>query len=423
MESTLKKFFMFALSAPLFALPQALAADKGAVPNEWRSYMEMLAPIAERIAKVMPEPQNPQLRQEMHRQLFSLLATGYWHLLYQDPDNPDFVPFWYNYGAPNPDDIYTSTPIRGDGVYRISGTRGSARIVTFSIGSGLFFPRGTGDRMGPNLAEYDLDTIELGKDGAFEVLLSAQRPEGYRGNWWHLDPKGSNILVRQRSYDWRNEIPGRLAIQRLDQPIARPRQTVEQLNDNMQQLAEWTESWAKWTIEFTNRLYRAGLVNKVEVNGLHDVGGYAIQKYIMGLWDIAPDEALIYETEVPGQCRYWAIELVDELYATLDHMNLNRQSSLNGHSARLDSDGKFRAVISARDPGVPNWLDTADYQRGGIFGRWQQCDRYPVPTVKKIKLADLRKYLPADTPVITLEEREAALRFRRESYQMRHRWN
>ena len=48
-------------------------------------------------------------------------------------------------------------------------------------------------------------------------------------------------------------------------------------------------------------------------------------------------------------------------YATVSVL-ANRQSSLNGHQAVLDPDGVFRAVISARDPGVPNWLDT-----GGVI--------------------------------------------------------
>lgn len=404
------------ISAPT---PEVLAA----VSTEWSAYIDPLRSIAERVAKTMPDPANPHLRQEMYRQLFSLIAAGYWSMLFQDPDNPDFTPFFYNYGAPNPDDLYTVTPIRGNGTYKISGTRGSTHIVTISVVTGDFVLRGTGEQWGPTVADNDVDELEIGKDGYFEVILSAERPAGHTGNWWKLDPRGTWILVRQRYYDWRNEVPGRLAIQRLDQPITRPRQTAKQIAENLKQISVWAENWGKWSIEFINRLYRGGFVNKVEVNGLYDIGGYTIQKYIMGIWDIQPDEALIYETEIPEECRYWAIQLVDELYAALDLMNLGRRSCLNGHSAKLDSDGKFRAVLCAQDPGVPNWLDTAGYQRGGIFGRWLQCNRYPEPQIKVVKIAELRKHLPADTPVVSAEQRDKELRFHRESYQMRHRWN
>jgi hypothetical protein len=144
------------------------------------------------------------------------------------------------------------------------------------------------------------------------------------------------------------------------------------------------------------------------------------QKFARGFFDINPGEALIYETEVPKKCGYWSIELTDMLWSAIDYMN--RQSSLNGYTAKLDKDGKFRAVISATDPGVPNWLDTAAYAKGTIVGRWTDCSSTPTPTVTKVRLADVRKYLPADTLVVTAEARDAEIRLRREGAQLRRRW-
>lgn len=43
MEFKLKRIFRLALSAPLFALPQAFGGGKVTDQNEWRSYMELLA--------------------------------------------------------------------------------------------------------------------------------------------------------------------------------------------------------------------------------------------------------------------------------------------------------------------------------------------------------------------------------------------
>lgn len=101
---------------------------------------------------------------------------------------------------------------------------------------------------------------------------------------------------------------------------------------------------------------------------------------------------------------------------------INRQTSLNGHQARLDKDGKFRAVISATDPGVPNWLYTIGYQQGTFFGRWKECSSTPTPTITKVKLAEVRNYLPADTPIVTAQARDAAIRMRRKGAQLRRRW-
>ena len=57
-----------------------------------------------------------------------------------------------------------------------------------------------------------------------------------------------------------------------------------------------------------------------------------------------------------------------------------RLSSINGHTASVSSDGRFRAVIAIDDPGVPNWLDPAGYTEGGIYGRWYDCDSHPSRT-------------------------------------------
>ncbi len=126
------------------------------------------------------------------------------------------------------------------------------------------------------------------------------------------------------------------------------------------------------------------------------------------------------ETVVPKQCRYWQILLADDRFAVIDWVN--RQSSLNDAQARLDSDGKFRAVIAAKDPGVPNWLDTAGEKWGLIQMRWNRCNEAPDPVVTKIALKDVRKHVPKDTPVITPEQRKAELGERREAAQLRQLW-
>ena len=144
-----------------------------------------------------------------------------------------------------------------------------------------------------------------------------------------------------------------------------------------------------------------------------------MQKYANGTFELEPDEALILESSVP-ECRYWGVQLVDDLFLSIDWMN--RQTSLNGHTARLDRDGRLRAVISARDPGVPNWLDTAGYRSGGIQGRWKHSDQWPELRMFKVHVDRVREHLPDDTPAISLEERDAAIRQRRRGAQLRRRW-
>jgi hypothetical protein len=150
------------------------------------------------------------------------------------------------------------------------------------------------------------------------------------------------------------------------------------------------------------------------------MSGLTGQFYYEGAYELADDEALITEVKVPAHFRYWSIILTNDLYETTDWYN--NQSSLNDAQGVVDSDGVFRTVISARDPGVHNWLDTAGYASGAIQGRWFEASEKPMPTIKKVKLAEVKDHLPADTKIVTREERALALRNRRLAVQMRIIW-
>lgn len=394
------------------------------VSAEWRAYLEPLAPIAERLVHRLPDAHDPQVRQEFYRVLFSTLSMAYMDLLVADPEHPEFVPIFnrvQNFLGPNPDNSYYATPIDGNGIYKISGFRGTVRIVDFAIGSGQMYPRGVGDKPGPTLVNHDIDSLHIEKDGAFEVVLSTQRPTGHKGDWWKLDSQATHIWIRQTAYDWLHEVDGRFAIERLDRQAIKPRPSAESIAVNLRQIPAFVENWTSWAFTYYEMAYHAkGLVNKVVVNRTGEFGGVSTLMYAGGLFDLGPDEALIYETAVPKQYRYWSIQLLDMFFGMIDSMN--GQSSLNAHTSRLDTDGKFRYVISATDPGVPNWLDTGGYGKGSMLGRWVECGDAPAPILTKVKLAEVRKHLPPDTPLVSAEERDAAIRLRRKGAQLRRRW-
>jgi hypothetical protein len=161
-------------------------------------------------------------------------------------------------------------------------------------------------------------------------------------------------------------------------------------------------------------------VNKVKAKDYSAASGLGNQRYVEGLFELDADEALIVETEIPQDCSYWNFQLVDDFWRSLEWVH--RQSSLNGFTARLDADGKFRAVVASQDPGVPNWLDTVGRKTGMIYGRWTNSTSDIAPTVKKVKVTEVREHLPADTPAVTAQERDASIRLRRKGAQLRRRW-
>ena len=114
------------------------------------------------------------------------------------------------------------------------------------------------------------------------------------------------------------------------------------------------------------------------------------------------------------------MQLNDALWNAVEF--IQRQSSLNGHQAHIDADGRFRAVISLEDPGVPNWLDPAGTLQGMIIGRWYEADALPIPTLHAVPFKELRRHLPPETPTVTTAERAEQLRTRRIGGQWRRRW-
>lgn len=383
----------------------------------WAEYIELLRPAGE-LDGLLLDPESEQLRAELYRQLLMNVALGYFLYFQSTPEHPDWAPFLNSVFLlqPNPDDTYLLAPVSGDGVYRVCGTRGTVKLLTFSTGRNMM---GMSREPGRNFGYFDADELELGADGRLEVVFSAERPRGHQGNWWPLHPEAEFILVRQRSYDWGGEQDARLAIERLDAVPLKPRQSIESIDRQIRALlagfvAQLSRQWLSYQKSARDR----GLVNRLELTTMGNaVGG---QYYWQGIFDVAPHEALILDTTLPEKRPYWNVQLNDELWNAIEF--IYRQSSLNGHQAHIDGDGRFRAVIAHEDPGVPNWLDPVGSRQGMLIGRWYGCSSNPIPTLTRVPLAQLRRHLPADTPVLTAPERAARLRARRLGAQLRRRW-
>jgi Protein of unknown function (DUF1214) len=404
----------------------AVRADESKVSSmsgEWAGYIEPLIPIGGRLLQQINNPEDPLLRHELYRATLSAMAGGYLALLHADAKHPEFIPFvgqLINLLGPNPDAMYSLALIEDDGIYRISGYRGTVREVVIQLAGGTFVPTGNGNNMGTTYANHDLDDLHLKGDGSFQVLLSRERPADYVGDWWQLPADSTYLMVRQIAYDWGTEIDGRMAIERLDTPAIKPRPSTDQIAEKIQQLAVFAEAYVAMSNRVVQGFARQAPLNSISFINFADDGGMPNQYYLEGIFDLQPDEALILETKVPESCAYWSFQLTDERWTSYDWTH--RQINLNGHTAEIDSDGKFRAVISARDPKVPNWLDTGGLQRGVIQGRWKKCTSGPLPKITKVAISAIRDHLPNVTRLVSFEEREESIRERTRQAQMRRKW-
>jgi hypothetical protein len=327
-----------------------------------------------------------------------------------------------NQGGPNPDYVYLSAEIDGAGVYELTGRRGTVRFVevTQQAPGMMKSLKGVERQMKFQAVTNDLDDLTIAEDGSFRVVLSTERPDGYDGDWWALNPDVGKLLMRKCACDWNTEIDAQVAINRLDDggedmPPAEIARRFSEMGD-----------WIKGMIDFDMELVRYyrehhGFNVLLRSQWIQQGGGLATkQAYHDGIHQITDDEALIVEFPVPKNCYYWQILVADDRFSTVDWVN--RQSSLNDVQARIDPDGWLRGVVSNRDPGVHNWLDKADWPWGILQARFYKADDFPEATVTRVPVAEVLDHLPADTPVLTTQERKAQLRHRRTGAQLRRIW-
>ena len=389
----------------------------------WADQMRALEPVSDNlITSWRPDGASELETQDMNKLALSILACGYMCRVYTDPRRPVFMPLWNyacNQGGPDPDYVYATTEVDPRGVYEIAGFRGTTRFVEITQQAVDMFTPAVLEGGGPIPQSVDLDELDVDDDGRFRVVLSAERPADHDGDWWPLDPSTRRLLMRKCSCDWIHEVDARVAINRLDDDGAD--MTPAEIARRFADLPTWIEGMIQFDMKLV-RYYREhhGVNTLLRSGKVDEMGGLPKQVYYDGIHEIDDSEALIIETDLPAQCRYWQALVADDRFCTVDWVN--RQSSLNDAQAHLDSDGKFRAVISRLDPGVPNWLDKADYPWGVIQMRWNHASDFPDPSIEKVPFAAIRDHLPADTPVVTPAERREQLRLRRTGAQLRRIW-
>jgi hypothetical protein len=117
------------------------------------------------------------------------------------------------------------------------------------------------------------------------------------------------------------------------------------------------------------------------------VGGDPNIRIWLGLWELAEDEALVIEMTPPA-CHYWNFQLGNIWAESLDYRF--RRVHINNGQAQLRDDGSLQLVVSGKNPGHPNWMDTAGHAHGTMCVRWVLADSHPEPKCRVVKLAELR---------------------------------
>ena len=219
--------------------------------------------------------------------------------------------------------------------------------------------------------------------------------------------------VRDLYFDWQAHEPATFVIERLGDVSARPVRT----DDHVARLLEAAAAEIEHSIAFWSG-YQARMLAGLEPNAFTDPGGSAggVQEIVYSHSGVAlgPDEALVIEVD-PAGAPLWDVQLYNRpWYEALDAGG--RTTSTNHRMAVPDTDGRIRAVVSAVDPGSPNWLDTEGRAEVLATLRWWRPERLPVVTAEVVPLAEA-----PGAGQVTPEEREEQRRLRLAHVNRRYR--
>ena len=206
------------------------------------------------------------------------------------------------------------------------------------------------------------------------------------------------------------ETVAELKIERIGDPVQPPDRSVDPETSVARQLyalGEFVYDNLKLFLDFGAMPQANGFIPPADMSAM---GAAAENRPVIGRFELADGEALILEFDPPVGV-YWSISLGNPWLETINYGR--HQSSLNGHQVVTDSDGKVRFVLSARDPGVANWLDTAGHSNGAMLLRCVRTETAPVPGVRRVSADEVLQHLPADTARCTPAERAAVVEGRR----------
>jgi hypothetical protein len=333
----------------------------------WAEFCDALKAAGEEVLR--PGLDDPLDIVEGYRLLTRLLRGSLESRLeYGDPRYPKLICTCHEtikIVAENPDNLYLGSSIAGRYDYRVWGTRGDARWISFNtFNAGGFGGKG-GRGTGTTLHEHQL---HIEADGTFELFLS-QQPQA--GNWLALEPDTTSLTVRQTFLHKGRDTPAGLDIERVGGDASPPPLDATHLYISLvasaayaRRVADIGASWAERNAAHPNVFFDAQA---------DDTRLFADPQihWHMAYVELPDDEALVVDF-VPPACDYWMVALHNHWMETLDYRYY--PVTLNNATAHAALDGSVRVVVAHRDPGVPNWLSMAGHRHGVLGVRWVGAD-------------------------------------------------
>jgi hypothetical protein len=140
--------------------------------------------------------------------------------------------------------------------------------------------------------------------------------------------------------------------------------------------------WAEGFQKHVNALPRFDPAISLAFGGVPDIA------YYHSYWRLGPDEALVIDA-TPPPVDHWNFQLDNHWMESLDYRH--HHIHVNSKTASYRKDGSVRVVVAHRDPGVPNWIETAGHGFGTMCWRWvrPEVEPPPEPKCRVVAIADV----------------------------------
>ena len=324
-------------------------------------------------------------------------------------------------GVDNPDTQYMGTVINNtgcEGVWRIFGNR--SNTVDFILTT---FDTASGTGGGPTLEDEDM---VINPDGSFEAYASCpdQRDPSW-DNWLELfDSEQIQIARRQSACNWSDEAPGEIHIERegnrgVPSGPLDPAIMTEQILDGKAILDVQGPFWPAFVDTIRNNIPVNTATPWRPTGGL----GITTQLNMLMWFELEDDEAMIVRFPDEDVAAYYGLQLSNFWGSSADWANRNVSQSwgLDGtcqsekgafptpHPAQqlITSRGgpdcgvqtAYYMVVSKQDPGVQNWIDTAELSQGLLAARLQS-----VPESEFLNVVGFSCMLPVAFPPMPVNQ-------------------
>jgi len=403
-----------------------------ALRDVWYDFCDRLKSAGDLVFKDF-NPPNPMQRADGFRFLTQNLSQAF-DLALETKDTR--YPMLHAFCAPdrklggdNADFVYLQAWIDGKSVYKITGNKGSARFLNFTVQG----PRPEKDVYYnadvPNLHEPFGDTpeanllgheLKAGWDGSFVLYIGGPEREP---NWLPTTPGTRKLFVRQGFDRWEEE-SAEFRIERVGMDAPRPLPTPDDIQESVRWAGDFLtgamRDWPDYELR-VGSLFGEGEINTFPASRFAASAEDRDRRrgrYIATMhWRIAADEALIVEFE--NYDAFWMFTNMGTFWNSMDY--LYRPVSYTPSRTAVDSDNRVRLVMSHEDPGYHNWLDTQGFEEGYLTYRNVLSRVFPPIETKVVKLRDLSEHLPADSRRVGVEERSRQLHERFDSIRRRYR--